>query len=123
MLLVMHDTELLDVLKITCEVVGDQQADLKSNSQTIQPSNGSSCKANKGQQIKTDISGVNDANSNMSDYFRSSINRAADRRASMLLMKTMHEFSDVLSEVGCFEGTFNLQVKDGSWPYQAPPGK
>ena len=79
-LLGMPDFKLLDKLMKTCEVMGDQQADSKFDSQTIQPCNGPSCKVNKGQQIKTDNVEVNGANSNMSDYFRSSINSAADKR-------------------------------------------
>ena len=57
----------------------------------------------------------------MSDYFRSSINKAADKRASQVLMQKMHnKFSDIFSGIWCFEGTFSLQVKDDSWSYQAP---
>ena len=53
---------------------------------------------------------------------RSSINRAADERANHILMQKIHyEFTHVFSEIGCFEGTFRLQVKEGSWPYQQPP--
>ena len=81
-----------------CEVV-DQHAGRKFNSQTIQPSNSPSCKANKGKQNKTDNVDVNYANSNMSDYFRSSINKAADKRASQIIMEKIHnEFSDIFQE-------------------------
>ena len=86
MLLGLPDIKLLDILKIICGVMGDQQADRKFDSQTIHPSNGSSCKANKAQQIMTNNVDVNDANSIMSDYFRSIINRAADKRANQVLM-------------------------------------
>ena len=44
-------------------------------------SNSPSCKVNIAQQMKADNAAVNDANSNMPDYFRSSTNRAADKRA------------------------------------------
>ena len=37
------------------------------------------------------------------------------------MYKLHNEFSDVFSGIGCFEGTFSLQVKDDSWPYQAIP--
>ena len=33
-----------------------------------------------------------------------------------------NEFSDVLSGMGCFENTFNLQMMDDSWKYQASSG-
>ena len=89
-LLGMPENELLDILKIMCEVVGDQQADRKLESQTIQPSNSPRCKANRSQQTKRDYVGVNDANSNMSDHLRSSMNKTADKRASKVLMPKIH---------------------------------
>ena len=62
---------------------------------------------------------VNDANANMPDYFRSSINRAADKRASLVLMNKIHNgFSHVFfSGIG----TFSLQMKDSNHPYQVTP--
>ena len=72
-LLGMPDIRLVDILKIMCEVVGEQQADKKFDTQTILPSSGSSCKANKAQQIKTYNADVNNVNLNMPDYIRFSI--------------------------------------------------
>ena len=61
-------------------------------------------------------------NTNMPDYFRSSTNKAADKRANNALTNKIHnEFSYVFSATGCFQGTFSLLVKDGSQLYQAPP--
>ena len=100
-----------------CEVIEDEQAGKKFYSQTI--CNGPNCKTNEGEQIKTHNMGVNDVNSNMSDYFRSSINRAANKRT---IQQIHNEFRDVFfSRIGCFEGMFISQVKDGSQPYQVPP--
>ena len=79
--------------------MGAQQADKKSDSQTIQPPNSSSCKANTGQWIKTDNADVVNASSNIPHYIRSSINRAANKRASQVLMQKIHsEFYDVSQE-------------------------
>ena len=40
----------------------------------------------------------------------------------LLDKKQMHkEFKDVFSGTGCFKGTFLLQVKEESKPYQVPP--
>ena len=77
-LLGMSDFKLLEKVKIMCEVVVDQQANRKLDSQTTQPCNGPSCKANKSQHIKTENAVVNDANPYASDYLRSSISKAAD---------------------------------------------
>ena len=80
-LLGIPDNELLDMLKITCKVVGDQQTDRKFNFQTIQLSSGLSCKANTGQLIKTDNVDAVDPSANMPDYFRSRSNRLVDKIA------------------------------------------
>ena len=53
----------------------------------MKTSNGPSCKANKGHQIKKCKADVHDAISNISDYFRSSINKAADKRGNQVLMQ------------------------------------
>ena len=38
------------------------------------------------------------------------------------MMQKMHEtFSNVFNSIGCFEGTFLLQLKPESKPYQVPP--
>ena len=47
-------------------------------------------KTNKAQQIKTDYAHVNYGTENMPDYHRSSINRAADKRAGQLLMNKIN---------------------------------
>ena len=47
------------------------------------------------------------------DYFRPSINRASDKKSKQGIDKIYNEFSDVLS-IGSFEGTFSVQLKDGS---------
>ena len=83
----MPDIELPDILKIMCEVVGELQEDRKFYSQSIQPSSGSSHNTNLDQKIKTDNTDEANANSNMSDYFRSSINRVAHKRTSQVLMQ------------------------------------
>ena len=59
---------------------------------------------------------------NMPDYFRSNTKREADREASRILMKKIHnDFSDVFTGISCFNGTFKLQMREGSHLYQAPP--
>ena len=45
----------------------------------------------------------------------------ADKRASEVLTNKIHnEFSDVFSVIGCFEGTFTLQTKEGHQLYLPP---
>ena len=51
---------------------------------------------NKAPLIKTDNADINDANANIPHYIRSNINRAAQKRASQVLINKMHdEFSRV----------------------------
>ena len=38
-----------------------------------------------------------------------------------MTQKIHNTFSNVFNGTGCFEGTFSLQLKPDSKPYQAPP--
>ena len=59
-----------------------------------------------------------DGKINMSDYLWSSANKAADKRASEVLINKIHnEFSDAFSgflDIGCFGCTLTLQVNNYS---------
>ena len=94
----MPDIKLLYILKIMYEVIDDPHERTKFDSQTVEASNGPSCRKSKALHIKTDKVDANDMNANMPDYFRSSINRAADKRAKEVLTKMYNEFSDLFQE-------------------------
>ena len=83
------------------------------------------CKnSNTGIISKQDINGQSDpGNPNMSiNYFYSSNNVDADKRSSSTMMQSIHmRFGDIFNGIGCFKGTFSLQLKPDSKPYQAPP--
>ena len=54
----------------------------------------------------------------MSDYFHSSDNKEADKRANETITNRIHnEFNYLFSDMGCFVGTFSLEVKECSCPY------
>ena len=56
------------------------------------------------------------------NYFYSSSNTDADKSKSNIMTQRIHErFGDVFNSIGCFEGTFFLQLKLDSKPYQVPP--
>ena len=58
----------------------------------------------------------------ITNNFLSSPNVEADKRKSIKLMGKIHNtFGDVFNGIGCFEGTFSLQLKPDSKPYQVPP--
>ena len=66
-------------------------------------------------------SGQNNVNKT-TNYFFSSPNVEADKRKSIKLMQEIHNtFGDVCNGIGCFKGTFSLQLKPDSKPYQLPP--
>ena len=83
------------------------------------------CKNNNTGIInKQDINGQSEqSNPNMSiNYFYSLNNIDADKRSSSAMMQSIHmRFDSVFNGIGCFKGTFPLQLKPDSKPYQAPP--
>ena len=103
-------------------MIGEAHKSRKFDSKTIEALYSPSCRTNKAPQNETDKAGMHDGKINMPDYFRSSTNKAAKERASEVSTNKIHnEFSDVLSGIDCFKGTFILQVKYGSQPYHMPP--
>ena len=49
-------------------------------------------------------------------------NKENDKRVSTNITKQIQkELEEVFKGIGCFEGTFSLQVKLDSKPYQVPP--
>ena len=62
-------------------------------------------------------------NSNKSiNYFYSSNNIDADTRKSSTMTQKIHEtFGNIFNSIGCFKGTFSLQLKPNGKPYQVPP--
>ena len=98
------------------------------------------CKTNIGQEMQTVSKGctnmavgghtTQNANSQNSqtttnksiNYFFSLSNVDADKRKSSAMMQKIHDtFGNVFNKIGCFEGTFSLQLKPESKPYQVPP--
>ena len=56
------------------------------------------------------------------NYFFSSNTADADKRKSSKMMQEIHDkFGNVFNGIGCFKGTFSLQLKPDSKPYQVPP--
>ena len=56
------------------------------------------------------------------NYFFSSDNvDAGKRKSSAMMQKIQDTFGDIFNGIGCFEGTFSLQLKPDSKSYQMPP--
>ena len=63
----------------------------------------------------------NNTNTNkLTNYFMSSPNSEVDKMKSIELTQKIHNvFDNVFNGIECFEGTFSLQLKPDSKPYQA----
>ena len=56
------------------------------------------------------------------NYFHLSNNIDADKRSSITMMQKLYaRFGNVFNGIECFKGTFSLQLKTDTKPYQAPP--
>ena len=65
---------------------------------------------------------VNPNSNTLTKYFLSSPNVETDKRKSTEITQQIHtEFDNVFSGIGSFEGTFLLQLKPNSRPYQVSP--
>ena len=66
---------------------------------------------------------IDSNNSNvLINYFYSSQDISGDKKDSTIMTKKVHDkFNDVFNGIGCFKGTFSLQLKPDSKPYQVPP--
>ena len=55
------------------------------------------------------------------NYFFSSNNTDANKRkSSKMMQKINNRFGNIFNGIGCFKGTFSLQLKPDSKPYQGP---
>ena len=79
----MPDIEVLDILKISCEVIDSQQACRKFDSQIMWSTGALKCKTHMVEEHRTDSEDANQSNVNILDYFMSSESIEADRGASM----------------------------------------
>ena len=65
---------------------------------------------------------VNTKSNETTEYFLSGPNHESDKKKSAESTQQIHkDFDDVFNGIGCSEGTFSLQLKPDSKPYQAPP--
>ena len=60
--------------------------------------------------------------SKITEYFLSGLSYGSNKKRSTETTEQLHkEFEDVFNGIGCFNGTFSLQIKLDSKPYQVPP--
>ena len=119
-LLGVPNIKLLNTQRITCEGISNPYESRKLDSLTTEVSNSPSWRThrspwNKTKQVHMMIIQTCNVSSGQAQT------KQQIKEQVRYLQIKHKEFSNVFSGRGCFEGTFSLQVKDGSWPYEAPP--
>ena len=124
-LLGMPDTAALKLININIDSIQAEMAERKTNieqeTQVWEKSCANTYANSKTKQGISGQNGQNNANKSI-NYFFSSSNVVADKRKSSKMMQQIHNtFGYVFNDIGCFKGTFSLQLKPDSKPYQLPP--
>ena len=135
-LLGMPDTDVLNIIKINIHLIGAEDArdgEWCANMHTVHESNprqetnvaekcctitDSSSKSTDNNTKPTEKTKANES----AEYFLSGPNYNSNKRKGAEATQQIHrDFDDVFNGIGCFEGTFLLQLKPDSKLYQAPP--
>ena len=119
------DIELLSIIQAMCKTIDNKTTSRKFYLQNRHVADSHNCKPNTDPQAKLDEGTVSKdktsmsgypycskGKTDMSDYFNSSDNKEADKRVSVAITNRIcNEYNDLFFGMGCFEGTFSLQVK------------
>ena len=138
----MSDIGTLDILTINCNTINTQDADRADKCSTNMTSSQVSrceqyytnliqevdrckkCYKNIDSNSKSDNKDkqiVIDNENSKVNYFLPGPNQDNDNRVITEITQLLQrDFKDVFTWIGCFDGTFSLQVKPDSKPYQAP---
>ena len=123
-LLRMPDTAALQLININIDSIQAEIVECKTNIEKESHTVEKGC-ANMDADLKTKQgtncqNGQNNANKTV-NYFFSSSNVDVDKRKSKLMQEIHNTFGDVFNGIGCFKGSFTLQLKSDSKQYQVPP--
>ena len=121
-LLRMPDTAALKLININIDSI---QAECKTNIEKELHMVEKGC-ANMDADLKTKQgangqNGQNNANKTINYFFLSSNVDAYKRKSRELIQEIHNTFGDVFNGIGCFKGTFFLQLKPDSKPYRVLP--
>ena len=123
-LLGMPDTAALNTINLNIDSVQVEIAECKTNIKQEMHNASKGCTNTDTDVItKQDTNGQNGQNntSKSINYFFSSADIDADKtKSSAMMQKIYNTLGDVFNGIGCFEGTFSLQLKPNSKPYQVP---
>ena len=124
----MPDTAALNIINLNIGSIQVEIASCKTNREQEMQAMAEGCtNMDTGEINRQDANGQNNQNisnnsNNSVNYFFSSSNIMANKKQSSEMTQKIHNrFGNVFNGIGCFEGTFSLQLKPDSKPYQAPP--
>ena len=135
-LLGMPDTATLNIINVTIDSIEAEDTQKENCNTSISDAKMSNVKqetygtnrscTNTDKDLKnTNNVNRSDSNTNtntLTNYFLTSPNIEIDKKKSTkLTQKIYNVFDNVFNGIGCFEGTFLLQLKPDSKPYQVPP--
>ena len=107
----MSNTEILDILTKNCNTISTQEA-------------GQATKCNKNTGNSNSKSTNVDkwmVNNNKINYFLPGPSEENDKKQiAEIIQQLQRDFKDVFNGIGCFDGTFLLQVEPDSKPFQTP---
>ena len=114
-LLGMPDTAALNILNLNIDLIQAEVANCKTNREQETHIVVESCtNINTVGIIKQIANGQNQSNK-LINYFYSSKNTEADKRQSNNMTQKIHNtYGNVFNGIGCFKGTFSLQLKPNS---------
>ena len=121
----MPDATSLDIIKINIDSIQAEMLKGKTNNKQEMQTDTDSCTNMRRDAINRQDANIQkdqDMPINPINYFPSSCNIDADKRKSIEMTQILHnKFGDMFNSIACFKGTFSLQLKPDSKPYQAPP--
>ena len=130
------DIDVLNIININIHSIGTEHNGGNDNcctnkaaahsSDMVQETNrAEKCYINTDSILKSDNTDkpmVNNKLSNTIDYFLPGPSYDSDKKTSAEITQQLQiDFEDVFYGIGCFDGTFSLQLKLESKPYQTPP--
>ena len=122
-LLGMLDMVVLNIINLNIDSIQKEIRDYKTNRGQKTHAGTEDCtKKDAHGTAKQDGNGQQHQANKLINYFYSLNNIDADKSKSNTMTQRIHEtYGEIFNGIGCFEGTFSLQLKPDSQPYQVPP--
>ena len=118
----MPDMAMVNILNLNIDSIQSQVANCRTNREQETQKVVEDCTNTKTAGIIERKSNGQNQSTKLINYFYSSKDPEADKRQSHdMTQKIYNTYGDVFNGIGCFKGTFSLQLKPDSKPYQAPP--